>query len=114
VALAKEFEALVSGHEHFEMPAKRHLGLVVFRLKGDNSVTESLLKKINSSGHLHVVPASLKGQYVIRFTVTSQHTTSDDIRRDWAFIKMFAEELIFPATNVKMKLKGNKICRLMV
>ncbi|MCL4150932.1 UNVERIFIED_CONTAM: hypothetical protein GTU68_017385 [Idotea baltica] len=41
--------------------------MVVFRLKGENELTEKLLKKINSSGKLHCVPASLKGQYVIRY-----------------------------------------------
>jgi hypothetical protein len=29
-----------------------------------------------SSGKMHAVPASLKGQYVIRFTVTSPRTTA--------------------------------------
>ena len=32
---------------------------------------------------MHAVPASLKGQYVIRFTVTSPRTTANDIARDW-------------------------------
>ena len=50
----------------FELTAARHLGMVVFRLKGENELTEKLLKKINSSGTLHCVPACLKGKYVIR------------------------------------------------
>ena len=71
----------------------RHLGMVVFRLKGDCSMTETLLKKLNSSGKLHAVPCCIKGRYVIRywslwlirtswqiiiirFTVTSQRTTA--------------------------------------
>jgi histidine decarboxylase len=36
------------------------LGMVVFRLKGPNDLTEALLKKINTSGKLHCVPAALK------------------------------------------------------
>ena len=32
----------------FEIPAARHMGMVVFRLKGDNAMTEKLLKKLNS------------------------------------------------------------------
>ena len=50
VKLAQKFEALVKSDDRFEIPAKRHLGMVVFRLKGDNSFTEQLLKKLNSSG----------------------------------------------------------------
>jgi len=83
VKLAQKFETLVRSDERFEIPAERHLGMVVFRLKGDNALTEQLLKKLNSSGKMHAVPASLKGKYVIRFTVTSQRTTANDIARDW-------------------------------
>lgn len=68
----------------FEIPAARHLGesvsppksfrhfifgrtgLVVFRIKGENDLTERLLKRLNHRGNLHCVPASLKGKYVIR------------------------------------------------
>ncbi len=79
----------------FEIPAKRHLGMVVFRLKGEsNEDTEKLLKKLNSSGKMHAVPASLKGKYVIRFTVTSPRTTLHDIARDWSIIQQFTSELI--------------------
>ena len=34
-----------------------------------------------------MVPASIKGKYIIRFTVTSQYTTEEDIDRDWKIIK---------------------------
>ena len=84
--------------------------MVVFRLKGENAHTEQLLKRLNSSGEesgsklrtlarltsfisssssgkMHAVPASLKGQYVIRFTVTSPRTTANDIARDWQLIR---------------------------
>lgn len=69
--LAQKFEALVFADARFEIPAPRHLGLVVFRLRGENTLTERLLKKLNSRGRLHCVPAALHGKYVIRFTVTS-------------------------------------------
>ena len=38
-------------------------------------------------GKMHAVPSSLKGKYVIRFTVTSQRTTLEDISRDWHLIR---------------------------
>ena len=50
VQLAKQFETIVREDDRFEIPADRHMGMVVFRLKGDNSLTEQLLKKLNSSG----------------------------------------------------------------
>ncbi|CAG7723973.1 unnamed protein product, partial [Allacma fusca] len=94
VRLAARFEALVAADSRFEIPAKRHLGMVVFRLKGDNDLTERLLKKLNASGKIHCVPASLKGRYVIRFTVTSPATTVEDICTDWAVIKETAKLIL--------------------
>lgn len=75
VRLAEKFEAFVRSDNRFEIPAARHMGMVVFKLKGDNVMTEKLLKKLNSSGKMHAVPCMIKGQYVIRFTITSQRTT---------------------------------------
>ena len=48
--LAQKFESLALSDERFEIPAKRHLGMVVFRLAGENDLTEKLLKKLNGSG----------------------------------------------------------------
>lgn len=42
-------------------------GMVVFRIKGENDLTERLLKRLNHRGFIHCVPASLKGKYVIRY-----------------------------------------------
>lgn len=68
-----------------------------------------LLKRLNKRGKLHAVPASLKGKYVIRFTVTSAQTTSEDIIKDWNEIRMVASD-IFEECNVKfdkrVPLKG--------
>ncbi|XP_054162404.1 histidine decarboxylase-like [Oppia nitens] len=94
IKLAVTFEELIRSDTRFEIPAERHLGLVVFRLKGNNELTECLLKKLNSSGRLHCVPASLKGTYVIRFTVTSSQTTMADIQRDFAIIKDTANHVL--------------------
>jgi histidine decarboxylase len=88
--------------------------MVVFRLKGENELTEKvieccapinlipikivdrfqLLKRLNHRGNLHAVPASLKGKYVIRFTVTSTRTTSDDIIKDWNEIRAVASDIL--------------------
>lgn len=94
VRLAQKFEALVLADPRFEIPATRHLGLVVFRLRGENTLTERLLKKMNSRGRVHCVPAALHGKYVIRFTVTSTNTTNEDILRDWAEIRNTANEIL--------------------
>ncbi|KAK2717342.1 histidine decarboxylase-like [Artemia franciscana] len=94
VYLAKSMEAFILADQRFEVPVPCNLGMVVFRLKGENELTERLLKTLNSAGKLHCVPAALKGKYVIRFTVTSTHTTLDDIKRDWSIIQNTAAQIL--------------------
>ncbi|XP_012264934.2 histidine decarboxylase [Athalia rosae] len=105
VRLAQKFEALVLADNRFEIPAPRHLGMVVFRLKGDNSLTECLLKRMNSRGRVHCVPAALHGKYVIRFTVTSTRTTGDDILRDWTEIRGTASEILGALNGSPARIK---------
>ncbi|XP_050395851.1 histidine decarboxylase [Patella vulgata] len=94
VRLAKVFENMIRKDKRFEIPAERILGMVVFRLAGENDLTELLLKRLNHSGKVHMVPAALKGKYVIRFTVTSQYTTHSDIERDWKVIQDYASKVL--------------------
>ncbi|XP_068621960.1 aromatic-L-amino-acid decarboxylase [Battus philenor] len=94
VRLAQKFEALVLADQRFEIPQARNLGMVAFRLKGDNALTERLLKRLNARGYIHAVPACFKSVYVIRFTVTSQRTTNQDILDDWNEIKTVAAEIL--------------------
>lgn len=77
------------------------IGLVVFRLKGDNELTERLLKRLNHRGNLHCIPSSLKGRYVIRFTVTATGTTGDDIVKDWTEIRRVAS-IVLDEMNIKI------------
>ncbi|XP_011688458.1 PREDICTED: histidine decarboxylase [Wasmannia auropunctata] len=105
VRLAQKFEALVLADARFEIPALRHLGMVVFRLRGENTLTERLLKKLNSRGRLHCVPAALHGKYVIRFTVTSTNTTNEDILRDWAEIRSTANEILGDTTRSPIRAR---------
>ncbi|XP_025977038.2 histidine decarboxylase [Dromaius novaehollandiae] len=91
---AKFFESLVKSDPLFEIPAKRHLGLVVFRLKGPNWLTEELLKEVSSSGRLFLIPATIHDKFIIRFTVTSQYTTREDILQDWNIIQHTAAQIV--------------------
>lgn len=115
VRLAQKFEALVLADQRFEIPAPRYLGMVVFRLIGEDLLTEKLLKRLNSRGNLHCVPAALKDKYVIRFTVTSQYTTTDDVLKDWSEIKTVAGEIIreaaeeVAAPRAKVPLRGEEV-----
>ena len=48
--MAQKFEQMVISDDRFEVPVKCHLGMVVFRMKGENDMTENLLKKLNGTG----------------------------------------------------------------
>lgn len=63
------------------------MGLVCFRLVGGkeesgeqvDELNKKLLTTINASGKIHMVPASVRDRYVIRFCVVAQHATREDI-----------------------------------
>nr|XP_033777024.1 histidine decarboxylase [Geotrypetes seraphini] len=92
--MTKYFESLVRSNSLFEIPAKRYLGLVVFRLKGPNSLTEEVLKELTKTGRVFLIPAMVHDKFIIRFTVTSQFTTRDDILCDWNIILQAATTII--------------------
>ncbi|XP_034451328.1 histidine decarboxylase-like [Hippoglossus hippoglossus] len=94
IEMAKLLEAHVRRDPHFEIPAERHLGLVVFCLKGGNSLTQELLTRLTRSGTVYLSPADVRTKRVIRFTVTSQFTTADDILKDWGLIADMAAALL--------------------
>ncbi|KAL3312814.1 hypothetical protein Ciccas_008587, partial [Cichlidogyrus casuarinus] len=92
--LAKYFARLVLSDDRFEIPVGPFLGLCIFRLKGPNELTETLLAQITSEGLVYMVPATFLKDFIIRFTVTSQDTTEADIDRDWGIIRKWAEIIL--------------------
>ena len=50
-------------------------------------------------GKIHCVPASIKGKYIIRFTVTASSTNADDIHRDWQIIQQSASKILTPVDH---------------
>ncbi|XP_071384855.1 histidine decarboxylase [Centroberyx affinis] len=94
IEMAKLLESQIRSDPNFEVPAERHLGLVVFCLKGGNDLTQELLRRLTRSGTMYLIPADVHTKRIIRFTVTSQFTTSDDILKDWGIISKMASNLL--------------------
>ncbi|CAF3949361.1 unnamed protein product [Rotaria magnacalcarata] len=109
VRMGSLFESFVKTDARFEVAAERYLGLVTFRLKGENELTEQLLKDINRGGLIHCVPASIKGKYIIRFTVTATSTNVDDIKRDWNLIQESASKILRPLDGLSLQERRNKM-----
>uniref|UniRef100_A0A673BKI1 Histidine decarboxylase n=1 Tax=Sphaeramia orbicularis TaxID=375764 RepID=A0A673BKI1_9TELE len=100
IKMAKLFESKIRSDPNFEVPADRHLGLVVFCLKAGNAVTQELLRRLTRSGSMYLIPADLHSKRIIRFTVTSQFTTAEDILRDWTIISNTATALLAEMTTL--------------
>ena len=83
VKLAEEFAALVRADERFHLPVPPKLGLVCFRLRASNAVNETLNKKINEAGKIHITPSKIRETYILRFAVCSRFTLETDIQLAW-------------------------------
>lgn len=70
--LAEEFAEMVTQDSRFELPVPPRLGLVCFRLKGDNEMNEKLNKRINDDRKIHITPSKIKDTYILRFAVCSR------------------------------------------
>ncbi|XP_033964051.1 histidine decarboxylase [Pseudochaenichthys georgianus] len=94
IEMAKLLESHIRSDPNFEVPAERHLGLVVFCLKGGNALTQELLRRLTRSGTMYLIHADINTKRIIRFTVTSQFTTAEDILKDWSIISKTASTLL--------------------
>lgn len=99
--LAKCFEVLVRTDKRFEICNNVRVGLVCFRLIGSDELNQMLLSTINSSGKLHMVPASVNEKFVIRFCVCAQNASDDDIKYAWETIAKMADAVIKKMTQAK-------------
>jgi len=53
-----------------------------------------LLRAINMSGKIHMVPALINDDYVIRFAVCAQHAVDDDVAFAWNVISEMATDVL--------------------
>ncbi|CAG9537178.1 unnamed protein product [Cercopithifilaria johnstoni] len=91
--LAKLFEQLIRADNIFEIVGEVILGLVCFRMIASEEMNQELLTKLNSSGRIHMVPASLNGRFVIRFCVCAEHATEKDIQFAYELISQTARHI---------------------
>lgn len=102
IGLAHEFEEYVKADDRFEVIYKVLMGLVCFRLKGSNEINETLLKRINAHGKIHMVPSKIHDKYFLRMAVCSRYTESEDIRLSWEEVSKHATDVLANA-----KQQGN-------
>ena len=112
--LAKYFEHLVLSDARFEILGKVVLGLVCFRLKGGNDLSQNLLFVLNDSGKIHMVPSMLDDKYVIRFCVNAKNANDDDMECAWELIKTCADTILKQSeAEAKKKKKSEEESKLL-
>ncbi|XP_076271335.1 3,4-dihydroxyphenylacetaldehyde synthase 2-like [Rhynchophorus ferrugineus] len=93
IGLAQYLEELIKSDNRFEV-CTSSMGLVTFRLKGDNSLTQKLLQKISDRKNLFLIAGHANGRFVIRYAVCSRLTEKRDVDYSWKEIMEVTEELI--------------------
>jgi aromatic-L-amino-acid decarboxylase len=93
VDLAKRFEQLVQSNDKYEIVGEVTMGLVCFRLKGENGPNEQLLKRINDEGKIHMVPSKIGDTYFLRLAVCAQSVEAKHVEYAWDVIVKTAESL---------------------
>jgi aromatic-L-amino-acid decarboxylase len=84
VALASRFADLVRRDGRFEIVTEPVLGLVVFRVAGEDRLTTELMEAVNASGAAYLSHTKVEGRTALRLAVGSWRTTPADIDRTWA------------------------------
>jgi len=90
--LTHRFVEWLGTDSRFEICAPLSLNLVCFRLKGADSASENLMRRLNSSGKLFLSHTKLNGKFVLRFCVGQTYTEEEHVRAAWESIRQHATE----------------------
>jgi len=90
VALTQELAGLVADDARFEIVAPHPFNLLCLRLKGDDSLTDELIEKVNATRRAYFTRTVLDGRSVLRFSIGSRSTTRDHVLAAWELIRSHA------------------------
>ncbi|UJR28998.1 hypothetical protein I4U23_010216 [Adineta vaga] len=93
--LAKLFASLINEDVRFEMIGDVVLGLVCFRIKGKNKLTQKLLLRLNDSGQIHVVPSMVNELFFIRFAICAKDASELDMHIAFQIIQTHTDGVLF-------------------
>lgn len=115
ISLAQYFEQLVKADRRFEV-CTSNMGLVTFRLKGEDKLTQKLLDKVVERKNVFIIAGHFIGKLVIRFAVCSRLTQKADVEYSWNEILSQTEDIvpimrknIFNEIGDKMNMPSIKI-----
>lgn len=93
ISLAQHFEQLVKSDKRFEV-CTSSMGLVTFRLKGDDQLTQVLLDNVSERKNVFVIAGHYRHKLAIRFAICSRLTQKDDVEYAWNEFLSQAEEIV--------------------
>src|SRR3954470_11048973 len=94
VVIAQKFAGWVQSDDRFELMSPSDLNLICFRIKGDETATEELLKRVNSIGNLFLSHTKLNGRFTLRFCVGQTYTEERHVRSAWELIGSTASDIL--------------------
>jgi len=74
-------------------------------------VTQVLLRAINMSGALHMVPAVINDDYVIRFAVCAVRASNSDIAHAWSVIADTTSRLASQSMSLDLRTPSQQNVR---
>jgi aromatic-L-amino-acid/L-tryptophan decarboxylase len=86
VALAEELAERIAAHPDFEVVAPAPLGLVCFRLRGEDASNQRLLDTLNDEGFVHLTHTRLDGRLTLRISVGGVRTERRHVEEAWQHI----------------------------
>jgi len=107
VGFAEHFCKLVESDPRFEVVGPQNLGLVCFRIKGANALSETLKKKMDDDRRVHLVPAKWRDVFFLRFVVCARTTELKHINYDWDVIQELTDQIF--STDVSELTNGHSV-----
>ncbi|HET6200570.1 MAG TPA: pyridoxal-dependent decarboxylase, partial [Candidatus Acidoferrales bacterium] len=91
VELAQQFASWVRHDSQtkgqFELAAPAPLNLVCFRHRGGDAVNQSIIDRLNQSGHLYLTHTKLDDKFTLRLCIGQTTTELRHVQRAWRLIR---------------------------
>ena len=92
IAWAKELAGWIEADPQFELAAPVALGLVCFRHRGGEAITQKILDSLNASGKLFLTHTRLNGRLTLRFSIGQTNVERRHVERAWQLIRQTGEQ----------------------
>lgn len=93
IAWSREIAKLIGADDRFELMAPTTMGLVCFRVKGDDGRSKALVESINDSGFAFLSQTTVSGKYTIRWAIGTYSCTYEDLLAVWQRVQQTASGL---------------------